>query len=114
MGKDNSSVSMEHLRAAARHELYEISRHAERERQNDDLSLAAVEHVLFSGEVIESYPDDPRGPSCLLCGLAPDGRPVHVVVGFLPTGWIRVITVYVPSPDKWEQDWKTRKGSEAP
>lgn len=110
--RDEALTIAECLRAAVRHERYEISRHAERERRNDDLSLEAVERVLLSGEVIESYPDDPRGPSCLVCGSAPDGRPVHVVMGFLPTGWARIITVYVPSPEKWEQDWKTRKRSD--
>jgi hypothetical protein len=34
---------------------------------------------------------------------------MHLVIGFLPREWARIITVYVPDPTKWEADWKTRK-----
>lgn len=88
---------------------YEISQHAERERRNDGLSLADIEHAVQTGEIIEAYPDDPRGASCLVFGRARDGRPMHLVIGFLPREWARIITVYVPDPTKWEADWKTRK-----
>ncbi|TDA69731.1 MAG: DUF4258 domain-containing protein [Clostridia bacterium] len=86
-----------------------MSRHAERERLNDNLTVNDLEDAIASGEVIESYPDDPRGPSCLVCGFTSGGLPAHIVVGFLPSGWVRIITVYVPDPDEWEPDWKTRK-----
>ncbi len=97
------------IRRAVALNRYEISQHAERERRNDGLSLADIENAVRIGEVIEDYPDDPRGASCLVFGWARDGRPVHLVIGFLPHEWIRVITVYVPDPMKWESDWKTRK-----
>jgi len=83
--------------------------HAERERRNDGLSLADIENAVRTGKVIEDYPDDPRGSSCLVFGRARDGRPVHLVVGFLPRGWVRIVTVYVPNAEKWEPDWETRK-----
>lgn len=88
---------------------YEVSQHAERERRNDGLNLADIKNSVQVGGVIEEYPDDPRGASCLVSGRARDGRPVHLVIGFLPREWIRIITVYVPDPKKWESDWKTRK-----
>ncbi len=87
---------------------YEISQHAERERHNDYLMLADLENAVLTGEIIEMYPDDPRGASCLISGKTADRSPVHIVIGFLPKGWIRFITVYVPDPNKWEPDWKTR------
>ncbi len=37
-----------------------------------------VEKVIFCGEIIELYHDDPRGKSCLMLSF-PDGRCVHVV-----------------------------------
>lgn len=88
---------------------YEISQHAEKERRNDGLSLADIENAIRTGRIIEGYPNDPRGASCLVFGWACDGRPVHLVVGFLPDEWVRIITVYVPDPEKWELDWETRK-----
>lgn len=65
--------------------------------------------AILAGEVIEEYPDDSPYPSALLLGFA-GGRPLHVVVSFdeaAPDTYI--ITVYEPSPDKFEPDWKTRR-----
>ena len=102
-------MDVEIIRRAVASERYEISQHAERERRHDGLTLADLENAIRTGEIIEAYPDDPRGASCLVFGWAHDGRPVHVVVGFLAHGWVRIITVYVPDPARWESDWKTRK-----
>lgn len=101
----------EYLRDAVRRQRYEVSRHAQLESRNNGLSLADVERALLSGEIIESNPENPRGPTYLVGGYAASGKPVHVVVGLLPAGWARVMAVYVPSAEKWESDWKTRKGS---
>ncbi|MEW5932256.1 MAG: DUF4258 domain-containing protein [Bacillota bacterium] len=70
-----------------------------------------MERALLSGEIIESSPENPRGPSYLVGGYAASGKPVHVVVGLLPAGWVRVMAVYVPSAEKWESDWKMQKGA---
>lgn len=81
-----------------REQKYEISIHAERERRSDGLSVSEIENsILADGELLEDYPDDPRGHSCLVLSFTADGQPVHTVWGFLPTGWIRLITVYVPT-----------------
>lgn len=66
------------IRRAVALNRYEISQHAERERRNDGLSLADIENAVRIGEVIEEYPDDLRGASCLVFGWARDGSPVHL------------------------------------
>lgn len=101
------------IREAVASDRYEISQHAEKERRNDSLSIADLETAVQTGEIIEPYPDDPRGASYLVFGWVRDGRPVHLVVGFLPRECVRIITVYVPDPAKWEPDWKTRKRGQA-
>ena len=40
---------------------------------------AEVRRVIAEGEVIEDYPEDARGHSCLLLGFGNEGRPIHVV-----------------------------------
>lgn len=92
---------------------YEVSLHAQRERLEDDLDLAEIETAIVEGEIIEDYPQDPRGPSCLVAGRV-GTRSVHVVLGWakgkeegLPT--LRVITVYIPQPPQWT-DHRTRGG----
>jgi hypothetical protein len=68
-----------------------------------------VRTVIFEGEPIAQYPDDRPYPSLLLLGFS-GGRPIHVVLGYnepLETGF--VVTAYVPSPDLWNEDFKTRR-----
>lgn len=89
---------------------YEISLHAEKERYAEDIMISDLENAIISGEILEDYPDDPRGASCLILGYSRD-KPVHIVCGETKTGWMRIITVYLPKPPKWI-DERTRGGKE--
>lgn len=84
--------------------LHVLERMAERR-----ILRADVLAVLQGGEVIEEYPDDTPFPSALVLGVA-SGGPLHVVVALDASGPDPyIITVYEPSPDKFEPDWKTRR-----
>ena len=65
--------------------------------------------AVDSYEIVESYPDDRYLPSYLVLGdLAGDA--VHILFATdVPSDNVRVITVYRPSPDEWEDDLKTRR-----
>jgi hypothetical protein len=68
-----------------------------------------VRHVLARGEEIESYPEDVPYPSRLVLGWR-GSRPIHVVAAEdIEEGVTFVITVYEPSPDHWEPDFKKRR-----
>jgi len=68
-----------------------------------------VRHVLATGETIERYPDDQPYPGRLILGWT-GNRPLHVVVADNEAeGTIIAITVYEPSPDLWEEDFRRRK-----
>ncbi len=86
--------------------------HALEQMSNPDrmISRHEVREVIFHGELVEDYPDDPRGHSCLLLGFGKEGRPVHVVCA-PKDEYVAVITAYLPDPGLWESDWKTRKES---
>ncbi len=43
------------------------------------ISTTEIRQVIETGEVIEDYPDDARGHSCLILGFGTDNRPIHVV-----------------------------------
>lgn len=90
---------------------YEISSHADKERRYEEVEIDGIKDAIKNGEIIEDYPNDPRGPSCLVLGYARDGRPIHIVCGLLTTDKIRIITVYVPSLPRWV-DPKTRRKKE--
>lgn len=49
---------------------YEFSKHAERERELDMILTNGIEDALKNCEIIEDYPDDPRGASCLVLGFS--------------------------------------------
>ena len=79
---------------------YEISFHAEKERYSEDITSADLENAISNCEIMEDYPDDPRGPSCLILGYS-KSRPIHIVCGFTTIEWLRIITVYIPKLPKW-------------
>jgi len=79
---------------------YRYSRHGDKERQNDALTLNDVEQALLNGRLIEHYADSGRGESCLLAGFTDAGKPVHVVCGGMGE-YLVIITVYIPTPPKF-------------
>ena len=104
-------MTIEEIRELVRAGRYEVSIHAQQERLEDDLDINEIETTLLQGELIEEYPTDPRGPSCLVGGLA-GSKQIHVVIGWATRKQqleriLRVITVYIPQPPKWT-DLRTR------
>jgi len=57
---------------------YESSKHGERERESDMIPVEKLEQGLRDCEVIEEYPDAPRGASCLVLGFYKQ-EPVNAV-----------------------------------
>src|SRR5258708_3917679 len=92
-------VNLAWLRTQIRRGHYVLTRHAETERMEEDIDILNVEEAILSGKILELYPSDPRGSSCLLLGWAA-GRPLHVVGG-RKKGWAVIITVYRPLPPHW-------------
>ena len=95
--------------AAARKKILYLP-HAIRQMSRPDRMITAqeVRKVVMQGEIIEDYPDDARGHSCLLFGLGSGGRKLHVVCA--PRhDYLAVVTAYVPGPHEWEQNFKVRR-----
>jgi hypothetical protein len=96
------------IRDRMRHGDYVVSfTHTERLRERK-ISAHDVEEAICDGAIIEDYPNDPRGPSCLILGRS-GGRPLRVVCGQLEEERILIITAYEPDPAEWESDWQTRR-----
>jgi hypothetical protein len=71
-----------------------------------------IEEAMLGGTIIEPYPDDPRGPCCLIFGLSKHRGPLHISCGRLEEDEVLIITAYEPDPKEWEADCKTRKKGE--
>lgn len=89
-----------------------ISAHALERCRQRGIKQKDIRNCIFSGEVIEQYPEDFPFPSCLVYGYAIDHRVIHVVISDEGTG-SRIVTAYIPNTDKFEDDLKTRKETNA-
>jgi hypothetical protein len=101
---------VEHLRVKVRQKKYRLTMHAEKEREADQITQREIEESVLSAqcEVIEDYPTDPRGASCLVLGFTQMGLPIHMVCGHLSEEEFLVITIYRPDPEQWIE-WRIRK-----
>lgn len=87
------------------------SQHGMRELSDDGISLAAVIAGVEKAIVVEDYPDHPRG-ACVLCLQRDEAdQPIHVLWGLAARTpeVATIITGYRPDPNRWLDDFMTRK-----
>lgn len=65
-----------------------------------------LSHVLFTGEIIERYPERDR---VLVYGEMSNKLPLHVVCDYSDEDMIYITTVYIPSSDEWSHNFQRRK-----
>ncbi len=87
----------------------EYSLHAVRQMTARDIAPGEIVETILAGEVIEDYPDDKYGPSCLVCGRTKAGRVLHVQCSHPSRPLVKIITVYKPDPAEWNETFKQRK-----
>ena len=86
-----------------------MSKHAVDQSIVRDIAVSELEEAISGwSEVIEDYPDDKYGPSCLILGFTLEGRPLHIQCSYPTRPLIKVVTLYEPDPDLWI-DLRTRK-----
>ncbi len=83
--------------------------HAIRQMSRPDrlITTSEIHRVIDVGEVIENYPEDMRGHSCLILGFGDDSRPIHIVCSPRDE-YLALITAYLPDEDEWSDDFRTR------
>jgi hypothetical protein len=72
------------------------------------ITISDVRNVVENGEVIEDYPEDVRGHSCLILGRGIGGAPIHVVCS-PKDDYLAIITAYYPGLDRWDGSLQKRK-----
>ena len=88
---------------------YEFSKHAVDQSIIRDISVAEMEEAISGRcEIIEDYPDDKYGPSCLILGFTKAGQALHLQCSYPSRPLIKIITLYEPDPDLWT-DFRVRK-----
>ena len=98
---------LEFIRRKAKERLLFLP-HAVKQMNRPDrmITPAEVRRVVLEGEIIEDYPEDARGHSCLMLGFGNE-RFVHVVCS-PKDEYLAIITAYIPSDTQWESGFKTR------
>ncbi len=77
-----------------------MTHHAVLEAADEGISADEIRETILGGMIVEDYPDERRGPCCLVSGKTTAGRDLHVVVTTVRSP-VRIITVYEPLPPRW-------------
>lgn len=100
---------IENIRTKIKRGEYEFSKHAVDQSIIRGITVKEVrEALLQDSELIEDYPDDKYGPSCLILGFTKKNKPLHIQCSYPSRPIIKIITLYEPNPEKWI-DFKKRK-----
>ena len=92
-------------------EQFEFSKHAVDHSILRQIRVQEIREAIANGQVIEDYPEDKYGPSCLICGLTQARRPIHVQCSYPSRSLIKIITVYEPNFQRWNDDFTQRRRS---
>lgn len=80
---------------------FEFSKHAVNQSILRHISIHEVREAMTVGEVIEDYPDDKYGPSCLVFGYTQADRPLHVQCSHPARPVLKIVTLYEPDANLW-------------
>ena len=87
---------------------FEFTRHALDRTILRRIHVSEIREAIDTGQIIEDYPEDKYGPSCLILGCTQAGRPLHLQLTYPLQSLIKLITVYEPDPDEWV-DFRIRR-----
>jgi hypothetical protein len=87
---------------------FEFSQHAVDQSIIRHIGVHEIREAFVSGQVIEDYPDDKYGPSCLILGFTLAGRPLHIQCSYPSRPLVKIITLYEPDPNLW-LDFRIRR-----
>ncbi len=99
-------ISIENIRNFVQNERYEFYSHAITEAKKDGVEPEDVVYVLFTGKIIEKYPNRLR---VLIYGTMLNGLPFHVICDYLDENVMYIPTVYIPSNEEWTNNYQCRK-----
>ena len=95
------ATMMEELQAKMLEGRFILSVHAQIACRLREISDDEIVQTILVGEIIEDYPNDKYGPSCLIFGYTGTRRPLHVQITYPTREPLKVITTYQPDPRIW-------------
>lgn len=92
---------VDEIRAKFETNAFEFSKHATDQSILRVIAVVEIRQAIAAGEIIEDYPNDKYGPSCLILGFTEASRPLHIQCSYPSRPLIKIITVYEPNPSEW-------------
>jgi hypothetical protein len=87
---------------------FELSKHAVDQSIIRGIRIAEIKEAIAQGKVIEDYPNDKYGASCLITGFTAANRPLHIQCSYPSRPLIKIITIYQPNRDRWNKNFTQR------
>ena len=94
-------TSLNEICTKIRNGQFEFSRHATDQSIIRQIRVQEIREVIDACEIIEDYPNDKYGPSCLILGFTRAKRPLHIQCSYPSRPLIKIITLYEPDPLRW-------------
>lgn len=92
--------SIEAIREKINQNHFELSKHAVDQSIIRNIRIAEIIEAVSQGQIIEDYPDDKYGASCLIAGFTTRNRPLHIQCSYPLRPLIKIITIYQPNRDR--------------
>lgn len=105
------SQTLRQIIALAERREIKISDHGYDELAHDGIYVRDIVSSLSDAELLEDYPDFPKGACVLVLQKDRNEKPIHAVWG-IPKNETKpavLITAYRPDPKKWSDDFRRRK-----
>lgn len=105
------SETFERVRLLVSRDEIRVSDHGYDELAADDILVREVLAGVENAQVLEDYPEYPKGPCVLVLQRDEGGAPIHVVWG-IPRGKTSpavLVTGYRPDPERWSDDYRRRR-----
>ena len=87
---------------------FEFSEHAVGQSIIRHITVQEIREAFANSQLVEDYPDDKFGPSCLVLGFTLAGRPLHILCSYPSRPLVKIVTLYEPDPDLWI-DFRVRR-----
>ncbi len=99
---------IEDIRAKIAQGQFEFTQHAVDQSILRRIPVQEFREAVATAEIIEDYPIDKYGPSCLMLGFTQAGRPLHIQCSYPSRPLVKIITLYEPDPKLWV-DYRVRR-----
>lgn len=99
---------LDEIRTKIRNDQFEFSQHATDQSIIRHISVQEIREAIEESKVIEDYPNDKYGPSCLILGFTQSKKPLHIQCSYPSRPLVKIITLYEPDPSRWI-DFETRR-----